>query len=347
MKLLIITQKVDLQDDNLGFFHRWIEKFAENLEEVFVICLSKGKENLPFNVKVFSLGKEKKYPKIFQLFLLQKYLLEILPKVDGVFFHMCPIYVICSFFLTKIFRKKMILWYAHKSVGWKLKIAQKMVDVILTTSRESCRLKNREKIKILGHGIDTDLFSPTKDKKDRLQNEIKLFSAGRITPIKDLNTLIDALEILVKEKGIKNILLEIAGTPLTKKEKEYFKTLLKKIKQKNLQHYIKFLGGVPYKEMPKLYQSCDIFLNLSHTGSTDKVVLEGMSCEVPVLTCNEAFYEILPQRYIFEKNNPQDLAKKIIEILHTTKRDKNLREVVIKNHNLDNLIKKIILEFKK
>src|SRR3989344_6741688 len=57
MRLLIVTQKVDKNDPVLGFFHRWIEKFAKNFERVTVICLGKGEYNLPANVKVLSLGK--------------------------------------------------------------------------------------------------------------------------------------------------------------------------------------------------------------------------------------------------------------------------------------------------
>jgi len=32
MKLLILTQKVDIDDDVLGFFHGWLEEFAKNVE---------------------------------------------------------------------------------------------------------------------------------------------------------------------------------------------------------------------------------------------------------------------------------------------------------------------------
>jgi len=42
MKLLIVTQKVDINDDVLGFFHDWIKEFAKNCEKVTVICLGKG-----------------------------------------------------------------------------------------------------------------------------------------------------------------------------------------------------------------------------------------------------------------------------------------------------------------
>ena len=59
MKLLITTQTVNINDPVLGFFHRWLKEFAENCEQVTVICLQVGEYQLPPNVKVISLGKEK------------------------------------------------------------------------------------------------------------------------------------------------------------------------------------------------------------------------------------------------------------------------------------------------
>jgi len=41
MKLLIITQKVDINDDVLGFMHGWIAEFAKHCEKLTVICLQK------------------------------------------------------------------------------------------------------------------------------------------------------------------------------------------------------------------------------------------------------------------------------------------------------------------
>ena len=345
MKLLIITQKVDINDSNLGFFHRWLEKFAERLDKLYIICLWQGKYNFPKNTIVYSLGKEKGYSKLRQLFNLQKFLFKCLPELDGVFIHMCPIYALASYPLVKIFGKKMILWFTHSSVTWKLKLAEKCVDRILTASKESCRLKKRNKIEIIGHGIDSGFFKPLSPNiKLQTSDIFKILSPGRISPIKDQRTLIKAVDILINHKSIKNLEVKIIGSPLEDYEKEYFKQLKNLVKEKELEGYIKFLGSVPYAEMPKYYQESDLMVNLSHTGSIDKVVLEAMACSCLVLTSNEAFANILHNKYLFREENPQELAEKIISLKNTEK-DKNLREIVIKKHSLDGLIEKIIQEF--
>ena len=57
MKLLIVTQAVDINNPILGFFHRWIEEFSKNCEKVTVIALGVGEYKLPQNVNILSLGK--------------------------------------------------------------------------------------------------------------------------------------------------------------------------------------------------------------------------------------------------------------------------------------------------
>lgn len=340
VKLLIITQKVDVNDDVLGFFHGWVEKLAEKAEEIYVIANFVGKLNLPQNVKILSLGKEKGYSRCWRYFLFYKNLFSILPKIDGVFFHMCPEYVIAAGLLPKIFNKKTLLWYTHKSVNLKLRFAEKLVDRIFTASKESFRLPSK-KIEITGHGIDINKFKRQNEKgKITIQNQkFTIITAGRISPIKNLDVLIEVAEIL---KG-KNFEFEIkiAGKPALKSDEAYFQKLENSIKEKGLGDKIIFLGSIPYAEIEKFYQSANLFINLSDTGSMDKAALEAMSCGVSVFTSNEAFKEILPEKYFTEKK-PEIIAEKIIKMENETRDiSLRLRDYVIKNHNLDNLVEKI------
>ena len=345
MKLLIITQKVDIEDDNLSFFHRWIEKFAEKIDKVYVICLWEGKHNLPSNVRVYSLGKEKGWPKLIQLLRFYKYIWKLRKDYDIVFVHMNPIYVVLGGAFWKAQHKKIILWYVHKSLNWKLRLASKLVDEVLTASPESCRLKDRKKIHIVGHGIDTDLFKPLPSSSEsRTQNIFRILSVGRIAPIKGQEVLVRAVDILVNKKGIRDVEVRFLGTPLDKRGKVYFGKLQSLVSGKKLGKYIKFLGGVPYNLMPKYYRESDLVINLSSTGSVDKVVLEAMASGCLVLTCNEAFFEILDKRYLFKAGDSQDLTDKIIELKHAS-RDENLREFVVNGYNLNKLINKIESRF--
>ena len=345
MKLLIIAQKVDINDDNLSFFHRILEKFAEKLEKVYAVCLAQGKYQLPKNVEVFSLGKERGLSKLGQIIRLQKFLLAHLRETDGIYAHMCPIYAIASYPLAKIFQKKLILWYAHGHVSWKLRLAEKMVDEIVTSSLAGCKLKSR-KIKVLGQGIDTELFRPVKVRppKEVGPRVIRILYAARLVPVKDHKTLIKAIDILVNQKNIKNIRVRILGTPFLDAQKEYLENLKKLVKICSLNSHIEFLPGVPSHRMPEQFQWADLFVNPSSTGSLDKVVLEAMASGCLVLTCNEAYKEILEGKYMFRRGDAENLAVKMADLM-TAPEDPALREAVVRNHNLDNLIDKIISRF--
>ncbi len=59
MKLLIVTQAVDENHQNLGFFVHWIRAFAVACEHVTVLANEVGTYDLPKNVTVLSMGKER------------------------------------------------------------------------------------------------------------------------------------------------------------------------------------------------------------------------------------------------------------------------------------------------
>lgn len=342
MKLLIITQKVDINDDVLGFFHGWIKEFAKHCEFVTVICLQKGDYDLPENVKVFSLGKEKGISKFKYILNFYKYIWRERKNYDIVFVHMNQEYVLLGGLFWRMMGKKIALWYAHKAVNVKLKIAEKLVDKIFTPSKESFRLPSK-KVEITGHGIDTEKF---KNQKSKVKNEenakFKIISVGRISPVKNYDLLVDAAEIL-KSKNI-DYDIKIAGAPILESDKKYFEKLKEKIKEKQLEDKIKFVGPIPNKDIIDFYQEGDLFVNFSDTGSIDKAVLEAMACGLKILTSNEAFRGILKEENFTEKN-PENIAGKIIN-LAKNETDGSLAEYAVKNHSLENLVKKIINFFK-
>src|SRR3989344_92970 len=112
-KILIVTQKVDKNDPILGFFHRWLEEFAKYFEKVTVICLEKGKCDLPQNVKVLSLGKENgrskfKYLKNFYHFIWQER-----ENYEVVFVHMNEEYVLLAGLPWRLLGKRISMWRNH------------------------------------------------------------------------------------------------------------------------------------------------------------------------------------------------------------------------------------------
>ena len=343
MNLLIITQKVDEQDAILGFFVGWLKEFSKSVEKVFVITLFKGDYDLPQNVEVFSLGKEEGKSRISRLLKFRKYAKELLPKTDAVLAHMCPEYIVAiNHLIKKSFNqevkksnKPLYLWYTHKSVSKYLIKAEKIVKKIFSASQESCRLES-DKIVVTGHGIDLEHFKLSEKVQS---NELKMVTVGRITPRKNLAVIIEAINQLPSE--IKNqVRLKFIGETLLEGDIKYLSELKIQVTRDKLQDIIEFVGPITYEKLSQALSHADLFINVSKTGSVDKAVLEAMALNVPVITSNEAFKNILPAKYLCEDSQ---LTEKIVEFYNNRPSD-NLRKIVEQNHSLKNLVKKIINE---
>lgn len=334
MKLLIITQKVDKNDQLLGFFIDWIIRFAQKFEKVTVLCLEKGEFNLPPNVNALSLGKDHGVGKLKQLFNFYFLLFAFRKDYDAVFVHMNPIWVVLGGFSWRMMNKKIFLWYTHKSVTWKLRLAEKFADIILTASKESFRIKS-DKVIVTGHGVNTTLFVPDLSKRS---DNFKILSIGRIAKVKNYETLIKAAKIL-KDKGV-NFSVTIIGEPAIPVDNIYEQKIKALIGELGLSDNFKFLGKIAYRELIPYYQSHNLFVHLSKTGSLDKTILEAMSCNMDVLSSNDATKSFLPPELVFKEDDPQDLSDKIISINNGSLHHE-FRDFVVENHNLDDLINNI------
>ena len=341
----MITRKVDRKDASpAGFTYNWVKKIGQKLEKLYVITWQKSdRGDLPNNIEIISLPDNK----FFKVFALQFKLLRILPKVDGIFCHQNPEYTILSALLVKIFRKRMVSWYAHGSVNWKTKLVLALADKIITSTSKGFRI-NSPKVSVIGQGIDMGLFKPIRKKVDH-QDIFKIITVGRISPTKNYESMIKAIKYLI-DNGIKNIKLTIIGGLGLKEQNVYFENLKKMIILMKLEDKVELIGKVPNKRIVPYLQKSDLFINLSQTGSLDKAILEAMACGIIVLTTNESCYGILPKELLVLTNNPKELSKKIKMVIGLSTKKSNeyieiLRNEVVNNHNLDNLVKKIIAIF--
>lgn len=328
MKLLIITQKVDKNDSNLGFFHQWLLEFAKQVSKLTVICLEKGAHDLPDNVRVLSLGKEKGVGKLGRVLRLYKYIWQNRKAYSHVFVHMNQIYVVLCGWLWRLLQKDISLWYAHGSVSFSLKVAEKFAHRVFTSTPSGFRLPSK-KLHVVGQGIDTELFVPDFSKKSE---DVTLLTVGRISRVKNIHMLIEALQALPRAK------LHIIGLPITEEDKKYEKELQQQVVDLGLQERVVWHGSKSYKELVPYYQSASIFVNMSNTGSLDKVMVEAIACGTPVVSCNEAITDIMGAKLIECKQEQLNdcIEKKVFSF------NEDYRKDVVKNHSLRRLISVVL-----
>ncbi len=351
MRLLVITQKVDQEDDVLGFFVGWIKALSKEADFVDVVCLAKGKYDLPENVRVRSLGKENGDYKFIQAIKFYYYAFCSLYKAGGVFVHMAPEYVRAIYPLNFFFRKPIVMWYAHIKVSKTAKWAINHVNYVLTPSKESFKFDS-SKVISTGHGIDSDIFKPD---LSVVKESESVLSLSRISKVKRIETLIEAARILVYEKRKTNIRIDIYGKPVRDEDSKYLQDLQNLVTKYKLEKNVFWPGAVANVDAPNVYRRHSMFVRMQGGGGYGKTELEAMSVGIPAILPTEVYKKDLGEfgeGLYFKEDDAQELADKILGILNWSKEDletyrKISRKLVEERHNVKNVANKIVSLLKK
>jgi glycosyltransferase involved in cell wall biosynthesis len=330
MKLLIVTQTLDTHDTVLGFFHEWVEAFSKKFETVTVIALNVGTHAFPKNVTVHSLGKEVGVGKGVRITRYVSLLYSLRSEYTHVFAHMNPEYVIGGGLLWRALGKKVGFWYVHGAITLRLRLAAFFANRVFTASRESCRIKNAN-VRVVGHGIDTELFAPK-----NIPHPPSIVSIGRFSPSKKLELLIDVMKSV--RSRIPDSFGRIVGDAATPENEAY---------AERMKAYAEAAGvtvekPVRHADVPAVLALSDVFLNASQTASLDKAVLEAMACGVVPISSNVAYKPMLSPLGLFVEPTAEAFAKRAGEILGNPSMRQELgmqvREEVVKNHSLSRLM---------
>lgn len=346
MRLLICTQKIDRNDPILGFFHLWVEELSKHYEKVSVVCLGKGNFDLPKNVSVYSLGKESGKSRIKYLYNFYRLIFKLRNDYDTVFVHMNPEYVCLGGLVWKFFNKKIALWYTHREVDLKLRIAEMFSDIIFTASKESFRVKS-QKLKVVGHGIDLNKF-PAVDSDFSIP--LRILHLGRITKIKNIEIVAQAIRNLIND-GVKIKELRLVGAPITFEDHEYKEQL------KNLFNELNITNFVNWDESNSngdTFSASTISINSAPDGGMDKAVLASLTVEKPVFVSNKAFKDLFGEYWDIFSYSYKDsnlLAERIKNFLNLTAEEKNkilsnLGDKVRTEYSVEALINKLVRKLK-
>lgn len=304
MKLLIITQSVDIEDTTLGFFTRWVEEFSKRFDSVEVICLYEGKHAISGNVKVHSLGKENGNSRIQYVRKFFTYIWNYRNEYDAVFVHMNQEYIVLAGWLWVLLGKKIFFWRNHPYGNIWTRIAVFFSDRVFCTADASFTARYQKTVRMPA-GIDTTLFS-VDTHAQKTPHSLLLF--GRIAPVKRIEKAIDTVAFLLA-KGVP-VHLSIVGDALPR-DSHYVQWLKERITTARIEPHITFVRGVDFLSAPKTYQNHEIFLNFTDSGSFDKTVIEALACGTKVLVSNTSMKDLVPDGS-YTTGEQNDIVDKIM-----------------------------------
>ncbi len=166
------------------------------------------------------------------------------------------------------------------------KLCSYFTDTLITINKEDyenakAKLKAEKVCYVPGVGVDTELFSRTRSKREELLSEIAaekdsiiLLSVGELSGRKNHTLSIKALSQLQNNKAH----LVIAGTG---EKREEFIKLSKELGVENQVHLLGFRTDIA-----ELLKSADIFLFPSLQEGLPVALMEAMACSLPVI-CSE------------------------------------------------------------
>jgi len=341
MHLLWFNLATDLDDPILAFTSSWIRAVAKKVDSIHVITMRLGRTELPENVRIYSVGKERQFSEPRRVWEFYRCVLRVLRQesIDVCFSHMIPIFTVLGYLPLKLKGVPMITWYAHRQRTPILRLAHYLSDRMVSIDKNSYPYRD-SKLKTLGHGIDTELFKPTTT-ISAAHPPLILF-VGRLSPIKDPLTFIRAARLLRNKHRFQ---VAVIGQML-ERDREYSRIVIEEMEQLRKTVPAEFIPGIGQTQLVNWYQRCFVLVNCSPSDhSLDKTVLEAMACGKLALTSILGFEETMGREgpvLLFRSGDPEDLAEKLEHLLKLPARtiqamSNHLREQTVQNHSLRNL----------
>lgn len=350
MNLLLLNLGMDASHTALGFTTSWTNALARRSEHVSVITMFTGRMALEPNVTVHSLGKERGFSEPRRLAEFYRALFRILRErpIDACFAHMAPLFAALFAPIGKVRRIPILLWYAHASVPKTLRVAHFAADRCVTPTADSFRLPS-DKLRLLGHGIDTQVFQPPEVPGP--DYEATAISIGRLGRVKRVEEIMAAVA-LARQELEAELRLEITGGPITEADRDYVELLHREAGSLGIEDAVDFAGPVPFDQIPARYHRGSLFLSVSGTGSLDKAVLEAMASGCIPISRNESFARLASEHgleHLVPGPGPEGLADAIVAArrLPPAEREElraRLRGIVETEHSLSTLADNLIAE---
>lgn len=148
-----------------------------------------------------------------------------------------------------------------------------------------------EKVCTIPPGVDLQLFQPqprqnARERLGLLEDDLAVLFVGRIDPIKGIDTLVDAAELMI-QKGLPDQApvfviiggdLDASGNPVGPLAR-----VAADIHDRGLSEHFRLLGPWPQDQLPVAYSAADVVAVPSRYESFGLVAVEALACGAPVV----------------------------------------------------------------
>ncbi|HOM77590.1 glycosyltransferase family 4 protein [Patescibacteria group bacterium] len=225
----------------------------------------------------------------------------------------------------KLLEKKTTISPISKYVSWPLstlsdKWAIKAADAFVFVGQELVEEAKKyynapsEKCFVIESGVNDTLFKPVGgEEKEKTRKDLGFDPT---------DTVILNVGMMVERKNIDKLILSLKHLPSPYKillvgpgDPEYLKKLDQIIHDNHLTDRVMQSGYASYPEVPIAMQAADIFVLPSSFEGTPKVVMEALSCGVPVLASGFKLTQDISGLKYLDKTDPQFIAESIQAML--------------------------------
>ena len=222
-------------------------------------------------------------------------------------------------------------------------------DALFVTSQRQKDLAVRyylfesAKVHVVPHSVRTDQFVPPPIRSPRG----RLLAVARLLEQKGVQIIIRALPRI--RGAFPGATLDIVG------DGEYRSHLERLVGGLGLEGCVTFHGAVDFADLPRFYQSCDIFLNPTlRANGYDLTLLQAMACGLPVVVSRiGSILSLVTEETgaLIPRADEQALAQSVIELLKNDERARQLGEAarrrIERDFSLDAMLDKTLEVYSK
>ena len=186
-----------------------------------------------------------------------------------------------------------------------------------------------KKVSLIYNFTNLDYFKPKKNFLKKNEEKINFIGIGKYSDQKNIINLIKAFKIVKKKAPDINFNLEWFGDNFKRDQSNKYLNRIRSLINKYSLNDVFILNPATQDILDK-YQRSSAFILPSLYEGFPNVVCEAIACGLPVLVsdvCDNSFFVDQSNGYLFNPNDPLDIADKIIAFFHLENKKKHLMSI--------------------